>query len=320
MINLTIDLQQIIAFIFALIITLVFLFLVANFVVFKRLRSLQHALTENGFFIFEMESSLIKNVLQTFGLITFASIPGSAALSDNGFFKKVQAKTIKNKELLIVQEKSENLPKDRVVLVLKDPKLTFPSFRLSRTVPSYISVPRKVEERDITKYFQISSKDQSLLVSKLQLPSLKRHYRKVIRQIFDIELDQNLHLLTIKSPANRTSIQQVLSFLMALDTELEDYTGGPSTSTAEESKVDQKPEFSYAHIIRITNSMSLVNISNIKVQCTICWSKINYDKETLLFECCSGYCHYDHGVDWLEKNHKCPRCGATEPYVIELPP
>ena len=71
---------------------------------------------------------------------------------------------------------------------------------------------------------------------------------------------------------------------MALDTELEDYTGRPSTSTAEETKVDQKPEFSYAHIIRITNSMSLVNISNIKVLCTICWSNINYDNETLLFE------------------------------------
>lgn len=307
---------DIVSFLFFLALFLVVMFIVFIIVLSLRPKLLERILRKNGFYVYHINNSF-KGVLIESVKLAFASLSTHSGYRSK-LFNKIQARSLKDKRLLIVQEKSSELPYYRIVYVLKNPILHFPNFKLTRNVFEPVSVRKEVEERDVTKYFQLVAQDRPLVLSKLQTYQLKKHYKKIAKQTLEIDVDQKTQTITIITDRYRTAMTQVIPFIMDLSTELENYKEPTIGLTEEEIKKQPKIEI-LPNSFKIYDTINLENIANLNVKCLICWQKIDYSNETLLFECCTGYTHLDHGLDWLKTNEKCPKCGTVHPYTIQLP-
>ena len=301
---------------------LLLLFVVAVFVIvyilgfYMQTRYIQNVLTKNGFYIFEFERSL-KNYTRM--LIKY-NLSHQFSQGYHHYFTKIQARTLKNKSLLIVQEEMSAFPYTALVTVFRNPKCQFPAFKLSKNPSDVLHVQKNIDHRNITNYYTIYSKNEELLLPRLQTYRMKKHYNKLVNRIFEIEYSETVQTLTIKASRYNTSFSSVLHFLLDLNEEIEDYKKPEDTAQmAHHVEKSKENEEAFKNSIKIFNSISLINISTLKINCIICWSKIDYSTETLLFECCSGYTHLDHGIDWLKEKEKCPKCGQSHPYTIQLP-
>ena len=307
---------DIVSFLLFLAVFLVVMFILFVIVLSLKPKLIERILKKNGFYIYQINNSF-KGVLIESVKLTFVSLSTHSGYRSK-FFNKIQARSLKDKRLLIVQEKYEEMPYYRLVYVLKNPTLHFPSFKLTRNVFEPVSVPKEVEERDVTKYFQLVAQNRSLVLSKLQTYQLKKHYKKITKQTLEINVDQKTQTITIVTDRYKTAMTEVLPFILDLNIELENYRD--PTVDLKEGKIVEQPKIEIVpNSFKIYNTINLENISNLNVKCLICWQKIDYSSETLLFECCSGYCHIDHGLDWLKTNEKCPKCGTIHPYTIQLP-
>ena len=195
----------------------------------------------------------------------------------------------------------------------------FPSFRLTRNPFDPVNIPKIIDERDITKYYSISTQTRDLLLSKLQKTKMKKHYKNIPNQAFEITYDQKLQTITVVCNRYKTAMNQVLHFLHALDEELEDYKEPLSLIETIQEDLLVKDSEIIPNSIKIYNAISLVNINDTSINCLVCWAKLDYATETLLFECCTGYTHLDHGLDWLKGKQKCPKCGKENPFTLQLP-
>lgn len=304
------------SFLLFLAVVLVLIFILIVILLSVRPKLIERILKKKGFYIYQYDNSFKQIIFESLKATVASLITHSGYRSKN--FNKIQARSIKNKCLLIVQEQSQEIPHYRLVYVLKNPKLHFPDFKLTRNVFDPISVSKKVEERDVTKYYQIATQNRPLLLSKLETYQMKKHYKKMTKQALEIEVDQKLQTITIFTDRFTTSLPDVLSFMMDLNTELEDYK--EPTIDLNEEIIEEKSKIEILpNSLKIYNTLNLENLANTKIQCLICWQKIDYSTETLLFECCTGYTHLNHGLNWLNTHQKCPKCGTEHPYTIQLP-
>lgn len=305
---------QFLALLIGVVIILFFLFILISYI---KIWYVERLLKKNGFYIFQYNHSLKAIIIESFKL-------SIVALSTHAHYRikqfdTIQARTLKNKSLLIVQESATSMPKYHIVYVLKNQKWVFPSFKLTRNPLEKVSVPKNIDERDITQYYTLSTQRRELVLSKLQKQRMKQYYKNIVHQAFDIEYDQKIQTLTVICDRYKTALNQVIHFLNTLDEELEDYIEPSTTIESQEKQLLSKNEIIVPNSFKIYNAISLVNINDVSIKCLVCWSKIDYSTETLLFECCTGYTHIDHGLDWLQNNEKCPKCGTKKPYTIQLP-
>ena len=309
---------EIIPFLGLLVVFLIFMFFVLLLAFKFRIRIYKKILENRGFYIYNYNESLKKVVIETLKTL-FGSSAGGIGYRSR-YFPKIEAKTLKNKSLLITQEKIPDYPHYQLVFVMKNPKVHFPSFKLSRNIAEPVSVPKNVEERDVANYYSILTNQRDLVLSKLQTYRMKKHYKKMVREVFELNFDQKLQTMTVLANRFYVGIKEVLDFMLTLDEAIEDYKEETIVLSGEkQKKLVTKQNEKIPNSLKINNIVSLVNTTTIKEKCVICWSRIDYTSETLLFECCSGYTHLDHGVAWVHEKEKCPKCGYPNPFMIQLP-
>lgn len=310
---------QLVPFLEFLIPVLVFMFFIILLALKFRIRLIKKILENRGFYVYNYNESLKQLLKETFMALLGSNVGGAGYKSK--YFPKIEAKTLKNKSLLITQEKIPNFPYYQLVFVLKNPKIHFPSFKLSRNIAEPVSVPKEVLERDITDLYKITTNQQELVLANLQTYSMKKQYKRIVKEIFELDYDQKLQTMTILTNRFHVGIREVMDFALTLEEGMEDYKE-PVISSEDISSINEGQEEPVKQIpnsLKIYNIVSLINTTKTKEKCVICWSKIDYSTETLLFECCSGYTHLDHGIDWIQEKEKCPKCGNPHPFTIQLP-
>ena len=307
---------QLIPFLGLLSIVVVFLFLLALLSFKLRVLLFKKILGNRGFYLYNYNESARKIVKESVRAVIASFVGGGGYRSR--YFPKIEGKTLKNKSLLITQEKLTDYPHYQLVFVLRNPKVHFPSFKLSKSVSEKTWVPKKVEERDITAIFSLVTNDRDLVLTKLQTYSMKKHYKKMAKQVFEVDYDEKLQTMTVFANRFYAGVREVLDFMLTLDEAIEDYKK-TSIDIEKTKETIKEPSRTISNNLKIYNIISLINTTKTKEKCVVCWSKIDYSTETLLFECCSGYTHLDHGIDWIYEKEKCPKCGSPNPYTIQLP-
>lgn len=285
----------------------------------KPFQEVKKILQEHNFIIYKYDWSPKKMIVQkTVKVASFFKLINNP---EKAYFGEIKAKTFKNQSFLMVEEKTENYPNNKIVFGLRNPKNHFPSFTMARKVWAPLPKSKKFSERSIYDYYSVVTNNNDLLVTKFSHFKLKKYIRSMATQVFQIEHDYQLQTTTLMADKLLISPPVVVKFLLDLDEELEDYTEPMIANRQEES--DQKvvsKEVTLPHSVKIYNLVSLVNINDVRIKCVVCWGPIDYSTETLIFECCTGYTHLDHGLDWLQNNKdECPKCGQEHPFTIQLP-